>query len=106
MKMIRRTSVTSTRGAMLISLRMSNPVGAAMSVGLLCAFRPRLAGSVDLLLGDQPDVLEARLLGHAHDFLDLGVLQAFVGLDHELGRRGPLKELVELRLQLLLRQLL
>ena len=52
-----------------------------LSLGLVAG---RLAAdAVLLLLGDQADVLEAGVLGHLHDLLDVAVLEPLVGLDDD-----------------------
>jgi hypothetical protein len=64
----------------------------------------RLGGRFLLLLGDQADVLEARVLRHPHDLLDFTVREPLVGLDDELARGRALVELVECLLELLGRE--
>src|SRR5688500_5076802 len=98
MKMMSRTSTTSTRGVMLISL-FGLPVGAIAMVEFLLG--RSLRGRFLLFLGDQADVLEARVLRHPHDLLDFTVREPLVGLDDELARRCALVELVERTLELL-----
>src|SRR5262249_45871229 len=101
MKMMSSTSTTSTRGVMLMSLLYSPPPPPTDIDMETLSLGPRSGlAALLLLFRDEADVLEAGVLAHLEDFLDVAVLEPLVGLDDDLGRRVALVELVERRLEL------
>src|SRR5215467_9801505 len=80
MKMISRTSTTSTSGVMLISdcrLELESPV-----LNCMMSFSPGPSG-----LGDQSHPAEAGLLNRGHGLPDLAEVELCVAPDHHLGVR-------------------
>src|SRR5215469_14440916 len=82
MKMISRTSTTSTSGVMLISDCRLDPESPLLNS--ITSFSPRPCAAA---LGDQPHPPEAGLLDRLHGLSDLAEVELCVAPDHDLGIR-------------------